>query len=76
MIRINMNIAIVDMIDMSYKSSLKKTPTSECIDPIFIRNDSVMLNVSSTVSIKKTSLERKLLDALKVRRVFESRIIW
>jgi hypothetical protein len=62
-----MNIAIVDMIDQNYKKSVNKTPVSECIDPLIIRNETIPSNESSAIIVRKSSLERKLMIALKVR---------
>lgn len=73
-VRINANIAIVDMIDLNYKRSSSendtKISTSECIATevknITDENDSFLVTLENDRSTRYTSIERKLLDYLNV----------
>lgn len=67
-IRINASIAIVDMIDVNYKSAINKTiVTSECIVE---RNLSTSPELGNEINLddKYVSLERRFLDFLGVSR--------
>lgn len=77
-IRINVNIAIVDMIDESFRKSTNKSIIeSECFEKlpenftVISENESADLNFAQKKEEKKrfASLERKLLDTLGVNIV-------
>lgn len=67
MMRININITIVDMVDQNYRKTPNKTVfKSECFEkqiPLSAGNDS---NLNLDENQKMISLERKLMDALEV----------
>jgi hypothetical protein len=76
-IRINVNIAIVDMIDASFRKSTNNTIIqSECfVKPPenFTKLDENLENFTQREDRKRfPSLERKLLDALGVKLVFNT----
>ena len=73
-IRINANIAIVDMIDLNYKKNLNENQTivaSECfindITNSMDSDDKSLATVENDRSRRYKSMERRLLDFFEVR---------
>lgn len=74
-IRINANIAIVDMIDLNYKRNLNENKTTivtaECYDTDFANstnvNEGSMATTENDRSNRFMSIERRILDFLEVR---------
>lgn len=68
-IRINVNIAIVDMIDENFRKATNTSIESECFEKLQTNSNENSTNFAVKEERKRfPSLERKLLDALGVKK--------